>query len=175
MRTHFLIPALALGFALITGSLLWAQAGTPPNGNGPHGTMRNPRSMMMDPLVSDMTALLKLTPAQAKQIKSIQDSTQKTMRAHTEKIIAKHKAVAAAMKADKPNLTTINKLITESGQEQIALRKAAAAGIVKIKGLLSKTQRAKLPDSPMFSTRFGMGGPGTHGRMPRGEQPSGTK
>ena len=169
MRTHFLIPALALGIALITGSLLWAQAGMPPNGPQPHGAMRNPSSMMMDPLASDMTALLKLTPAQAKQIKSIQDSTQKTMRAHTEKIMAKQKAIAAAMKADKPNLTTINKLITESGQEQIALRKAAAAGIVKIKGLLTKTQRAKFPDSPMFSTRFGMGG-----RMPRGEGPPAT-
>jgi hypothetical protein len=67
------------------------------------------------------------------------------------------------MKADKPDLAKVKKLIADSGQEMIAGRQTAATGIIKIKGLLTKSQLAKFPTSPMFASRGRLGGPGMHG------------
>ncbi|HEY3418553.1 MAG TPA: periplasmic heavy metal sensor [Armatimonadota bacterium] len=178
MKKRFIIPALALGIALIAGTLLWAQGGQPKGqgrpGGPPPGQMR-PMSMMQDPMFSDLTTTLSLSAAQAKKVKAIQDSTKKAMMAHAENIKPIREKLATAMKADKPDLKTINKLIADSGQEQIASLQAYAAGIVKIKAMLTKAQLKKFPESPMFAGHFRMGGGmggGMHGGPHmRGGQP----
>lgn len=184
MRRHHYLPAM-LGIILLGITGWWAQGAAPkgtspqrpPTGQtAPPQGMPSGRPMMRNPFTMELTTLLKLSPAQATKVKAIQQNTRTTIQAHATAASTKQQAAEQALRADKPDMAKIKKLITAAGQEQIAIHLAMAQGFVNLQAVLTKDQRAKLPPLRLFPGR-GMGlqmktgGPG-HG-MPGGPPPMG--
>ncbi len=153
--------SILIGTVLLAG-LLWAQApGGPPMGGGGrqfgHGE-RGERGGGGAGIIERMTAELKLTPAQEKKVKALEDSTMKAVKPHDDAMKTKMEAADKELRTAKPNMTKIQQFAEAAAKERVANQMILAKSYVALRGILTKEQIAKLPDMTPFSARRGFGG-----------------
>ncbi|MHB0935667.1 MAG: Spy/CpxP family protein refolding chaperone [Armatimonadota bacterium] len=169
MRIHVLIPIIAVTVVLIGGTILWAQGmaqhhqGGQHPANCPMGGAQASQAAQC-PIMADLTASLKLTDAQTKQVKEIQTKAHETMIPYHQTMMAKQRAIADALKSERPDAATIKRLVAEQGAAMIACRQVMIDAQLALKGVLTVVQYAKLPACPMLTGTMdcGMQGHGAH-------------
>jgi Spy/CpxP family protein refolding chaperone len=152
MKIHRMLPALA-GLMLIAGADAYAQ-GPPPGGAqggepgmhahgrmGPGAPMREMRARH-----AEIWRQLDLTDVQKAKIEEIRDRQQrKGITARADMQVAALD-LRKLMRADKPNLASINAQVDKIATMRASLRKAQIAALFEMRDVLTDEQRQKLKE-----------------------------
>jgi Spy/CpxP family protein refolding chaperone len=152
MKIHRILPALA-GVMLIAGADAYAQG--PPPGNatggepGMHAQGRMGRRAPMGQMRArraEIWSQLDLTDAQKTKIAEIRDRQQrKGIQARADLQVAALD-LRKLMRADKPNLASINAQIDKMATMRASQRKAQIATLFEMRDVLTDEQRTKLKE-----------------------------